>query len=455
MTPSWTERPTRGTGGACARAAGQADPRCRGGGKCGGGGAGGQRLPPRPSPRPRRLWGGVFPGLRARPPPLPAPATPRSKVPGGDPAPHAGVRVVTQHKHSRGWRRRGVWSVGGSPWGGPLPSPPLPEDSGQGASGSAGPREAEGLWAEVRGRPTPRGSPRPGDTPGKSGSWARPASGRAASGQKHRKPPSPRRTRLRGLAAGSASPSPLPLPFSRQNNSAPARPGPARPAPPRPGPSGPTVARTYSQLPSKTKRRPSKVTTWPSPYRVQVDAQWVPWRHAHFPPVQVLGGRGVGSRIPATPSLATPAPWEADSPGLAVGVELGARGVGGPPKLAGAPLRPHTPPLRVLVQPVGAHAARLALGGHLWAGGAPAVALSGAPALRRDLRAVPGRCGPPSPPPLDASGQRPVPKGGGSAGGQGGVGPLRRAGRWPASGRWARRRRQTCSPRTGCRSGRS
>lgn len=41
-------------------------------------------------------------------------------------------------------------------------------------------------------------------------------------------------------------------------------PGPPR-GPPWPLPQGLTVARMYSQLPSNTKRCPSKVTTWPSP----------------------------------------------------------------------------------------------------------------------------------------------------------------------------------------------
>ena len=49
-----------------------------------------------------------------------------------------------------------------------------------------------------------------------------------------------------------------------------------------------TVTRMYSQLPSNTKRCPSKVTTWPSPERLQVDGQWALCWQDHVPFEQML-----------------------------------------------------------------------------------------------------------------------------------------------------------------------
>lgn len=59
---------------------------------------------------------------------------------------------------------------------------------------------------------------------------------------------------------------------------------------------GLTVARMYSQLPLNAKRWPSKVSTWPSPYRVQVDVQRALCWHDHFPREQVLE-KGSGSWV--------------------------------------------------------------------------------------------------------------------------------------------------------------
>ena len=47
----------------------------------------------------------------------------------------------------------------------------------------------------------------------------------------------------------------------------------------------------YSQLPSNTKRCPSKVVMWPSPYRLHVEEHFDFRTHFHLPFVQVLGVR--------------------------------------------------------------------------------------------------------------------------------------------------------------------
>lgn len=57
--------------------------------------------------------------------------------------------------------------------------------------------------------------------------------------------------------------------------------------------------------------------------------------------------------------------WGCSSPGLTVGVELSAPGVGDTRKLAWALLRGHALPTGVLVEPLGTDTARLTLRGHL------------------------------------------------------------------------------------------
>lgn len=112
--------------------------------------------------------------------------------------------------------------------------------------------------------------------------------------------------------------------------------------------------------------------------------------HVHLPLEQVLRKEQVlwGSELPgphAPPQNADPltAPedpedgpgplgslgWGCGLPGLTVGVELGAPGVRGPRKVTWALLRGHTLPAGVLVESLGADAARLTLGWHLQGGG--------------------------------------------------------------------------------------